>query len=344
MGLLDTIFSWVLTREQRERHSRAVWEKSVRKSSFPEVPATPYNTPTTPRSEAMTPSLSSSSTSSSTSSTASSGICSPVRSRPSTSYSTSPRPEYRRHTSITRSPISYDALIETKSPAPAPSTKSTATTAPLLLYPLPPLGPMEGIGKYRRSIHVTEQFIDSLRGDDIAALQPLPSSTSSSPTNPTSYLTEYEPRQGRRLWRDCPGNRTTTTPPRAYSTSPTILPAEESPKRQRSLPPRWKAAAAEIEVEEVVTVDPVRKSGRGVQSKRKVVTVDPVRKSGRGVQSKRKVQGGRGKQQRVGGGKRQPTGPYPPLKAPRITGLGLKRVAPARNMSASMETLLSGEE
>ncbi|CAZ81603.1 unnamed protein product [Tuber melanosporum] len=321
MGLLDTLFNWVLTREQRERHSRAVWEKSVCRSSFPEVPATPYNTPTTPRSEAMTPSLSSSSTSS-TSSAVSSGICSPVRSRPSTSYSTSPRPEYRRHTSITRSPISYDALIDTKSPTPAPPTKPTATAAPPLLYPLPPLGPMEGIGKYRRSIHVTEQFIDSLRRDNIAALQPLPSSTSSSPTNPAPYLTEDEPRQGRRLWRDCPGNRTTTTPPRAYSTSPTILPAEESPRRQRSLPPRWKAAA-EIEVEEVV---------------------EPVRKGGRGVQSKRRVQGGRGKQQRVGGGKRQPAGPYPLPKAPRITGLGLKRVAPGRNMSASMETLLSGEE
>ncbi|RPA96953.1 hypothetical protein L873DRAFT_1692385 [Choiromyces venosus 120613-1] len=322
MGLLDTLFNWILSREQRERHSRAVWEKSVCKSSFPEVTATPYNTPTTPRSEAMTPSLSSSSTSS-TSSTTSSSICSPVRSRPSTSYSTSPRPEYRRHTSITRNPISYDELIDAKPSTPAPSTKPTATTTPPLLYPLPPLGPMEGIGKYRRSIHVTEQFIDSLRRDNIAALQPLPSSTSSSPANPTSYLTEDEPRQGRGLWRDCSGNRTTTTPARAYSTSPTILPVEESPKRQRSLPPRWKAAA-EIEVEEVV--------------------VEPVRKGGRGVQSKRKGQSGRGKQQRVGGGKRQPAGPYPLPKAPRVTGLGLKRVAPGRNMSASMETLLSGEE
>ena len=71
--------------------------------------------------------------------------------------------------------------------------------------------------------------------------------------------------------------------------------------------------------------------------------MEPVRKGGRGVQSKRKVQGGRGKQQRVGG-KRQPAGPYPLPKAPRVTGLGLKRAAPGRNMSASMETLLSGEE
>lgn len=244
MGFLDKIFSWMLTRDQRERHSRAIWEKSVSRAALeislsshapqtaaplqpPPPPQPQYPTPTsvstTPfHSCPTTPSLSSSTT------TTSSATSSPARSRPTTSHSTSsPRPEFRRHTSISRQPISYDELMETSHPpSPTTSTASASVSASTaagtkymttittqLLYPLPPLGPMEGVGKYRRSIHVSEKFMDR---DALAALR-IDEDLDS-------------------LSRGRGGNRNTTTPPVSRAASPVVV----APRRMRSLPPKWK--------------------------------------------------------------------------------------------------------
>ena len=44
MHPLDRFLWWVLTREQRERGSPAAWDQPPRRSSFRQVPTTPYST------------------------------------------------------------------------------------------------------------------------------------------------------------------------------------------------------------------------------------------------------------------------------------------------------------
>ncbi|KAH0603641.1 uncharacterized protein H6S33_007300 [Morchella sextelata] len=333
MSFFDRLFTLVLTRDQRERHSRVKWEKTVTKSEDLFIPSSPCTAP-------MTPSLSSSSSSSSISS----GSSSPSRSRPGTAHSTSPRfdsrPEFRRHTSIKRNPISYDCLVavekETKKPA-------TTTVVQPRLYPLPPLGPMEGVGKYRRSIHVSEQFMDANRRDNLAALQPLPDEDDD---------VEIEQRTGRRKWRtDSTGNRDTTTPPRGSSASPKMETADlpdqpyydsepkkdsgigsspPAPKkqRQRSLPPRWKKQSKSA------SPPVIKELENDSEFEDEEVEKKPVVR----VQSKKRLHAPVGKRAGRGG-----------VKAKAVIGLPAQRKkvnAPvaAQVLGASMETLVSGEE
>ena len=200
MQFFDSVFTALLSREQRERVSRNSWDKSVAQAAAvldqeKVVLQTPRNTTPVaaisvdrPISCAMAPSLSASSSRSS-------------------SYSNSPpRPEFRRHLSIARAPISYDALMASK-PSGTIARRASNEAAPYthqLLYSLPPLGPMQGIGKYRRSVDVTEDFLENIQRNTIEALQP---------------LIQCDDRVSRFRRGDL---RDTTTPPRAYSTSPPI--------------------------------------------------------------------------------------------------------------------------
>lgn len=216
MKFFESVFNAFLSRDQRERVNQSNWDKSVAQAArelrlqHEKLAALPPTPPSTPQLSAlascpMTPSLSSSSSHTAASS---SGLNSPSRSRPSTSYSTSPRPEFRRHLSIQREPISYDDLMSSsaaKSCKPRRASQDAAPTHPQehhqMLYPLPPLGPMEGIGKYRRSVDVTDEYLDALQRNTIAALQP---------------LVPHDDRVSRFRRRD------TTTPPRTYSASPPL--------------------------------------------------------------------------------------------------------------------------
>lgn len=199
---------------------------------------------------------------------------------------------------------------------------------------------MEGVGKYRRSIHVSEQFMDALRRDHLAALQPLPNEDDD---------IEIEQRTGRKQWRtDSSGNRDTTTPPRGCSASPAMETADlpefdttfkkdsgvgSSPppprkerQRQRSLPPRLKknkSVSPPVVIEELGDdsefEDLPKKPVVRVQSKRKMHA--PVGKRGRGVS------GAKGKATIGLPAQRKKVGP-----------------AAAQVLGASMETLVSGEE
>ncbi|KAF8542056.1 hypothetical protein BDD12DRAFT_423564 [Trichophaea hybrida] len=300
MKFFDSVFNAFLSREQRERVNQSRWDKSVAQaarelgldngaiSKTPVHPPTPPSTPqlpelntNVPTSFPMTPSLSSSSTNSS-----SSGLNSPTRSRPSTSYSTSPRPEFRRHLSIQRKPISYDALItNTKPPNVRRASQDAAPTTHQLLYPLPPLGPMEGIGKYRRSVDVTEtEYLDTLQRNTIAALQP--------------FILQDD--RVSRFRRD------TTTPPRAYSVSP---PMEQRLAMQSEMVNRLAG-----ELEAAIQAQPIIEEFEDLPSPLEVA----VRNNSRPV--------------RVASRRRGATGGYK-AKARREP-----------DMSASMETLVSGEE
>lgn len=199
---------------------------------------------------------------------------------------------------------------------------------------------MEGVGKYRRSIHVSEQFMDALRRDNLAALQPLPDEDD-----------DIEQRTGRKQWRtDSSGNRDTTTPPRGYSTSPTMETADlpefdttfkkdsgvgSSPpppkrerQRQRSLPPprqkKNKSVSPPVVIEEL-----------GNDSEYEDLPKKPVVR----VQSKRRIHAPAGKRGRggVAGAKGKVTIGLPAQR---------KKVGPiaAQVLGASMETLVSGEE
>ncbi|KAI5780514.1 hypothetical protein EDC01DRAFT_620589 [Geopyxis carbonaria] len=341
MKFLDSMFNAFLTRDQRERHSRNKWDKSVAQAARDlglEAANTPRYVPTTPASSCppsptlshlkldtsiptsypMTPSLSSASSSS-----ASSGINSPTRSRPGTAYSTSPRPEFRRHTSIARQPISYDALISSKPEKQRRASSDAAPATQQLLYPLPPLGPMEGIGKYRRSVDVTDDYLSALNRNTIAALQPFIANE--------DRISRF--RRGE--------NKDTTTPPRAYSTSP---PVEDILRRQRAIQSdleRW-ACELEEDFEDIEIPDP--SSGELVARNNS----RPVR-----VATKRRAQNSR---ERGRNGARRNTNRAAP--APAVAGgltKNLKKnggykskaapaAARASDLSASMETLVSGEE
>ena len=224
MKFFESVFNAFLTRDQRERVNQSNWDKSVAHAArelrlqHEKLAALPPTPPSTPQLSAlascpMTPSLSSSSSHTAASS---SGLNSPSRSRPSTSYSTSPRPEFRRHLSIQREPISYDDLMSSSAAKSCKPRRASQDAAPAcsqehhhhhhhhhhqMLYPLPPLGPMEGIGKYRRSVDVTDEYLDALQRNTIAALQP---------------LVPHDDRVSRFRRRD------TTTPPRTCSTSPPL--------------------------------------------------------------------------------------------------------------------------
>ncbi|KAL7276636.1 hypothetical protein RUND412_000372 [Rhizina undulata] len=250
--IMDSLFNLVLTRDQRERHSRAKWEKSVAKSAEEIVSRSSVDgnrevsDATTPivaapakyTSQPMSPCPSNTSIESGSSTSSSSTVTSPTR--PNTSYSISPKVDVpKRYTSITRNPISYDCLMDQKAVSDAEHAakekRDKATAAQPLLYALPPLGPMEGFGKYRRSIHVTESFIDGLRKDNFDALKPLEVEEEEEggeqvEARVASGNVEVFPetRGRKRSWRrGSGGNRDTTTPPRCYSESPNALDREE---------------------------------------------------------------------------------------------------------------------
>jgi hypothetical protein len=325
MKFFDSVFNAFLSRDQRERVQSNKWDKSVAAASLAlalenSTPksSTPRYTPalseldtSIPSSHAMTPSLSSSS-----STTSSSGRVSPTT-RPSTSYSTSPRPEFRRHTSIAREPISYDALMtmppsEKKKPRRASSDSCPATQQ--LLYPLPPLGPMEGIGKDRRSVDVTDEYLCSLQRNTLAALQPL--------VGETDRISRFK--------------RDTTTPPRAHSVSP---PMERQQAMQRELEEWADATAAGPIIEEFEDVPgeseiAPKNNSRPVRVASKKRSHTASRERSRGGNKRVQRQG----PQAVGGISRAAKGKQQQGYKPR--GPPKKEM----QMSASMETLLSGEE
>ncbi|KAI5855618.1 hypothetical protein BZA05DRAFT_333534 [Tricharina praecox] len=312
MKFLDSVFNAFLSREQRERVSQNKWDKSIaaaaaelclESNSKKSIISTPRYAPALitdiPTSQPMTPSLSSSSSTTTASSTSS-----PTRSRPSTSYSTSPRPEFRRHTSITRQPINYDNLM-TATPAPKKASRrasnEAAPSSHQLLYPLPPLGPMEGIGKYRRSVDVTDEYLSMLQRNTLAALQPL--------------IAEDD--RVSRFKRD------TTTPPRAYSVSP---PMERQLAMQRDLE-KWAGELEEAGIAHPILEDrPVR-----VASKRRAHAGSRERSKG----GAKRASGQRQGPQAQGGISRGVKGKQGGYKS---------RAKKEMEMSASMETLVSGEE
>ncbi|KAI5819809.1 hypothetical protein BZA77DRAFT_350301 [Pyronema omphalodes] len=298
MKFFDSVFNAFLSRDQRDRVSQSNWNKSVAAAARDMAPPTPPSTPELPASHPMTPSLSRSSTSS-------------THSRPTTSYSTSPRPEFRRHLSIQREPISYDSLITSTEPPKAArrSSQDTAPSGHQLLYPLPPLGPMEGIGKYRRSVDITEaEYVNVLERNTIAALRPV--------------VMEND-RVGR-------FRRDTTTPPRGYSVSPDMEQRQEMMKRMNE------ELTEELEVlVEAQLVQPILEDVCEVVEEKEV-----VRSTGRPAVrvARKKAAGTKG---RNGAAKK-------PVGAARVRG-GNKaaykqRVKKEVEMSASMETLVSGEE
>ncbi len=341
MRLFDSIFSIFLTREQRERHSRTKWEKSVEKSAREmglDSKQPQYVAPTTPTQPTlapintecpMTPSLSSASSSSSPPS----GLNSPTPSRPSTSYSTSPRPEFRRHTSIQRNPISYDALITAKPEKPRRSSSDSAPQTQLL-YPCPPIGPMEGFGKYRRSVHVTEGFMQALERDTIAALQPF-----------SDIDEDRVSRFRRREYRD------TTTPPRAYSTSP---PQEHIQRQQLAMQTdltRWTQELEAASESEGDYEDVPASSGEITRASSRPVRVASRR---RGQNSRERRGQGARVTAAVVAARKQGVRPMPPpvsgltknLKGKQQQQLQAyrpKAVSKEAAMAASMETLISGE-
>ena len=71
-------------------------------------------------------------------------------------------------TPIPRQYINYDYLLTLEA-----EKKHKPTKEPELLYPLPPLGPMEGIGKNRRSVDVTDDYLSMLQRNTLDAQQPL---------------------------------------------------------------------------------------------------------------------------------------------------------------------------
>jgi len=324
MKFFDSVFNAFLSRDQRERVSQNKWDKSIAaaaaelglKSNKKTIASAPRYTAALvtdiPTSQLMTPSLSSSST------TSSSSISSPTLSRPSTSYSTSPRPGFRRHTSITRQPINYDDLM-TATLAPKKTRRASNEAAPSshqLLYPLPPLGPMEGIGKYRRSVDVTDEYLSMLRRNTLAALQPL--------------IAEDD--RSSRFKRD------TTTPPRAYSASP---PIERQLAMQRDLE-KW---AGEIETG---IAHPIIEEFEDLPSESEVA----VKNNSRPVRVATKRRAHIGSRERSRGGAKRAAGQRQGPQAQGGISRGVKgkqggyksRVKKEMEMSASMETLVSGEE
>lgn len=324
MKFFDSVFNAFLSREQRERVSQNKWDKAIaaaaaelglQSNARKTVAATPRYTPALvtdiPASQPMTPCLSSSSTA-----TASTSASSPTRSRPCTSYSTSPRPEFRRHTSITRQPINYDNLMAT--PAPKKTRRASNDAVPSthqLLYPLPPLGPMEGIGKYRRSVDVTDEYLSMLQRNTLAALQPLIAAD--------DRVSRFK--------------RDTTTPPRAYSVSP---PMERQLAMQRDLE-KW---AGDLEAS---VVQPIIEEFEDLPSESEVA----VKNNSRPVRVATRRRAHAGSRERSRGGAKRASG----QKGPQAQGgisRGVKgkqggyksRVKKEMEMSASMETLVSGEE
>lgn len=313
MNFIDSVFNALLSREQRERVSRNSWDKSVAQSArvldLEKVDMPLYIETVAPTSCAMAPTLSASSSRSS-----SSGMSTPAR--PSTSYSTSPRPEFRRHLSIARQPISYDALIASKPTKPRRASNDAAPQTHQLLYPLPPLGPMQGIGKYRRSVDVTDDYLNNIQRNTIEALQP---------------FIQHDERLSR--FR-CGDLRDTTTPPRAYSTSPPL-------ERQLAMQCDLVRMASEMEAD-AAQAHPIIEEYEefGSDSSAAVVkTPRPAR-----VANRRRAQSSRGakrlSQQSSGNMTRN-------VKSSSKTGYKPKNPSPQRreiDMSASMETLVSGEE
>jgi hypothetical protein len=170
---------------------------------------------------------------------------------------------------------------------------------------------MKGIGKYRRSVDVSDDYLDTLQRNTIAALQP--------------FVVSDEQRVSR-------FRRDTTTPPRAYSTSPS---QEDISRRQLAIQidlERWSQ-----EIEDVENVPPpscdeiVRANSRLVRaaSKRRAQN---SRERGRVTRARSNRQ----QPQAVGGIARnlKKSNGYKPKGPPK------RQV----DMSASMETLLSGEE
>lgn len=349
MGVLNNFFNVFLSRDQRERHTRSKWEKSVAQAArdlgldgqrqpYPSPPPTPAcTTSSTLRlvtSCPMTPSLSSASSSSGPSSGANSGansgVNSPVMSRPGTSCSTSPRPDIvRRHTSIARNPISYDCLISVQRPEkPRRSSSDSAPRTHQLLYPLPPLEPMEGVGKYRRSVNVTEDFLHTQQRNMISALQPLPD-------HGDDRVSRFQRRE----------NKDTTTPPRAYSSSPNEKDVARRQLAWQTDLARWasekEAAAAETEdnFEDIPNSDEAARASRPLRVAPRRRTLNPRERSKgvivrTGAAAPARKTSGRPAHQQVGALSRNlKKGGYKPKAAPQKAA-----------MSASMETLVSGEE
>jgi hypothetical protein len=133
MELFDWVFNAILSREHRERTWQVKWDKSIAAAAA----KLRLESNTAP------------------------SISSPLP----TSYSKN------LHYSPTRELINYDGLMTLPAKKTHKPSNEAAQSSPL--YPLPPLGPMEGIGKDRRSVNVTDEYLSMLRCNTLAALQPL---------------------------------------------------------------------------------------------------------------------------------------------------------------------------
>jgi len=140
MGLFDWIFNAILSREHRERIWQANWEKSVAAAAAARL-----------RQEAAAKLEPEDNTAPS--------INLPL----SAWYSGNPR-----RTPNTRQYINYDSLMSLTAKKPQKPRKEV-----VLLYPLPPLGPMEGIGKNRRAVDATDDYLSMLQRNTLDAQQPL---------------------------------------------------------------------------------------------------------------------------------------------------------------------------
>ncbi|TGZ76863.1 hypothetical protein EX30DRAFT_225886 [Ascodesmis nigricans] len=332
MRFFDSVFNAFLTREQRERVSQKQWSDQVAEAArqielesekIPRyLPPTPASSlPSSPKmgplsvttsgltSFPMTPSLSSASSSSESGS--------PTRSRPPTAgYSTSPRPTVKRHASIAREPISYDCLI-TMAEKPRRSTSDAGTQ---LLYPLPPLVPMEGIGKHRRAIDASSEYLSNLERNTIEALRPFIDED-------TSRISRFR--------------RDTTTPPRAYSTSPQHI---DLARRQRQMQcdlERLTAEleAAELEEQQTQHIQPPRTCSSGDLARRNARA--PARGLRRAHTSRERVP--RAVRRSTNGRPQPVSGLTRTLKQKGQQGYKHKPM-PKEALSASLETLVDGEE
>jgi len=136
MWLFDWILEAILCRKHRERIWQAKWEQSIAAAAA--------------RIELE-------------------GNTAPCSDFPiSTTPRSTPYPVKICRTPITREYINYDGLLTLEA-----EKKHKPTKEPELLYPLPPLGPMEGIGKNRRSVDVTDDYLSMLQRNTLDAQQPL---------------------------------------------------------------------------------------------------------------------------------------------------------------------------
>ena len=96
--------------------------------------------------------------------------------------------------------ISYNKEYSSKSTPP--KADKPQRERKVLLYEVPPLGQTEGIGRYRRSVNATDEFIDSAlkRKDSFTDLLPF-------------TIGEKPRRTGSGEWGVNPGNMDTTSPP-----------------------------------------------------------------------------------------------------------------------------------